>query len=262
MRDNPADDVHVTTFLLDGEAPRLAAPPFPAAGPAEGPVPAIIPPAPLIVTPDVSLAPPPGGAAPVGGVDLPPLPTPSHGPLPDLAAPSLPAPVSAGPVIAAGEIDRNDANSGATSPRHPMAHLMPEKAQPSEASLRAAQLRAAKKAKARRTKIIVAVVMLVIAAVVGPPLVKWLIDAVNEAGSTSTDEPVSTTPDSVADPATSDTPTSDAPSPGGDASDDEGGSGGLAGLVELPDAARNVVDQTNANAPGDVPGVVVTTTAP
>mgnify|MGYP006177775117 CR=1 FL=1 len=32
MRDNQADDVHVTTFLLDGEAPRLAGPTLPPAG--------------------------------------------------------------------------------------------------------------------------------------------------------------------------------------------------------------------------------------
>jgi hypothetical protein len=86
-----------------------------------------------------------------------------------------------------------------------MAHLMPEKSKPTEASLRAAQLRAEKKAKARRTKIIVGIVMLAIAAVVGPPAFRWLADAVNEAGSTKTDEEPATT--SVPDASTTDTTT-------------------------------------------------------
>ena len=70
-----------------------------------------------------------------------------------------------------------------------MAHLMPEKLQPSEASIRAAEIRAAKKAKARKIKIGVAIGAVVFTAVVGPPVARWTIDAINEAGSTKPDEP-------------------------------------------------------------------------
>jgi hypothetical protein len=75
-----------------------------------------------------------------------------------------------------------------------MAHLMPEKIKPSEASLRAAEARAAKKKKAKKVKIIVGVCALAVTAVVGPPLAKWTINAINEAGKTSEDEPVVETP--------------------------------------------------------------------
>ena len=77
-------------------------------------------------------------------------------------------------------------------PRHPMAHLMPEKSKPSEASQRAAEARAVKKKKAKKIKIIVGACALVVTAVLGPPLVKWTVNAVNEAGSVSKDEPAET----------------------------------------------------------------------
>jgi len=73
-----------------------------------------------------------------------------------------------------------------------MAHLMPEKSKPSEASLRAAEARAVKKKKAKKIKIIVGGCALVVTAVLGPPLVKWTVNAVNEAGSVSKDEPAET----------------------------------------------------------------------
>jgi hypothetical protein len=76
---------------------------------------------------------------------------------------------------------------------HPMAHLMPEKQKPNEASIRAAEQRAARKTRSRRIKIVVAIAAVIVAAVAGPPLVNWLVDSVNEAGSTpagDTDEPV------------------------------------------------------------------------
>jgi len=70
-------------------------------------------------------------------------------------------------------------------PKHPMAHLMPTKSIPNEASLRAAEARATRKAKSRKIKIGLIAGMLVFSAVVGPPLGKWLVDAINEAGDTA-----------------------------------------------------------------------------
>ncbi len=71
-----------------------------------------------------------------------------------------------------------------------MAHLMPSKQMPTEASRHAAEQRAIRKAKSKKIKIGVIAGVLVVSAVVGPPLGKWLVDAVNEVGNTSTvDEP-------------------------------------------------------------------------
>ena len=46
---------------------------------------------------------------------------------------------------------------------------------------------AAKKAKGKKIKIGVIVGFLVVAVAAGPPLFSWLTDAINEAGSVSTD---------------------------------------------------------------------------
>jgi hypothetical protein len=73
---------------------------------------------------------------------------------------------------------------------HPMAHLMPVKSLPTEASRRAAEQRAIKKAKAKKIKIGVAAGALVFSAVVGPPLGKWLVDAINDAGDTTPAEEI------------------------------------------------------------------------
>ena len=70
-----------------------------------------------------------------------------------------------------------------------MAHLMPEKTGPSEASRRAAEARAVKKKKAKKVKIIVGVCALAFTVVVGPPLAKWTMNAINEAGNVHKDEP-------------------------------------------------------------------------
>lgn len=72
-------------------------------------------------------------------------------------------------------------------PEHPMAHLMPTKSMPTEASRRAAEQRAIRKAKGKKIKIGVAAGALVFSAVVGPPLGKWFVNALNEAGSTQTE---------------------------------------------------------------------------
>lgn len=222
MRDSTTNENPVEAFLIDGDMPRLAAPVLPQAAPAANPT--------LLVTPDALLAPPPPGSAPLLMADTPALPT-----------PMLAAPVLSGSSSASTE--SSDDGDGPAEPRHPMAHLMPEKSKPTEASLRAAQLRAEKKAKARRTKIIVGVVMLAFAAVVGPPAFRWLADAVNEAGSTKTDEEPATT--SVPDASTSDTTTSDTGAPNSSApAASTPGAGGIAGL---PGDAQDAVDATNAD---------------
>jgi hypothetical protein len=70
-----------------------------------------------------------------------------------------------------------------------MAHLMPTKAMPNEASRHAAEIRAAQKAKSKKVKIGVIAGILVFTGVVGPPLGKWLVDAINEAGDTTVEQP-------------------------------------------------------------------------
>ncbi len=141
---------------------------------------------------------PPGVAAAIATApasEAPSLPTLPTLPAPGLptagAAPVLPAPNAAVLAIPPSLVDA--VIEGEPDPRkHPMAHLMPEKMKPTEASLRAAEARAAKKAKARKIKIVVWVCILAFSAVVGPPLGKWLVNAINEAGSTKPDEPPAT----------------------------------------------------------------------
>jgi hypothetical protein len=147
-------------FLLDGDLPRLgeSQPMLPNLPPASAFTNVDGGPTVPVVSPVLT-----DGAAPA----LPTLPAPAAEALP-IADASAPAP---------------------TAPRHPMAHLMPEKLQPSESSIRAAEIRAAKKAKARKIKIGVAIGAVAFTAVVGPPVARWTIDAINEAGSTKPDEP-------------------------------------------------------------------------
>jgi hypothetical protein len=151
-------------LLLDGEAPRL--------GTSSAPM-----------LPNVS------PASAFGTVDSgPTLPVVSQV-LTDGSAPTLPTlPVSA-PIPPVPATSDTPADSAGSDPRHPMAHLMPEKMKPSEASLRAAEARAVKKKKAKKVKIIVGACVLAVTAVVGPPLAKWTIDAINEAGKLQEDEP-------------------------------------------------------------------------
>lgn len=177
----PAESSRPPSLSLDGELPRLgetSTPPLP----------------PESTSPTTSA---PTAAAPL--TDTPLTDTPLE--LPTL--PTLPtaAPVITGPLgMPAPDAHRTAPNGDATSDdgddadrapvdEHPMAHLMPQKTAPSEASQRAADIRAAKKAKAKKIKIGVAIGSLVFLAVVGPPLGRWLADAVNEAGNTSTEEP-------------------------------------------------------------------------
>jgi hypothetical protein len=210
MPDSAVNDETLGTFLLDGELPRLAAPPTP-----------VLQSTALSVTPDAaSFAPPPPGSAPLLTSAEPTLP------MPTLASPVLPGSVQVldGTASSGGNDDtEGPADTGA--PAHPMAHLMPGKVQPSESSLRAAQIRAEKKAKARKKKIIALVIALVIGAVVGPPFARWLVDAINEAGST----PTETVPPTTVTDAASD-----------------GVTGGAAVAVGAPSQARDVVAGTNA----------------
>jgi hypothetical protein len=103
-------------------------------------------------------------------------------------APTLPAGT---PNHAPMSTESNDEAADADEsgePRHPMAHLMPQKSKPTEASVRAAEIRAAQKTKGKKIKIGIAVGSLVFTALVGPPLFKWLSNAINEAGDTSTEQ--------------------------------------------------------------------------
>jgi hypothetical protein len=157
----------------DGEAPRLGSSPM-------------LPNMPPVASPVLDSAPPLPLTSPVLSGDAPMLPV---LPSPSLATPradlQLP-PALIDEVVATAPEER----------RHPMAHLMPEVPKPSEAALRAAKARAVRKRKAKRHKIIAAVVFIAVAAVAGPPGAKWLIDAINEAGSTKSDTPA-TPSDSV-----------------------------------------------------------------
>jgi len=156
VNDSPtAGTVDLSGFLLDGEAPRLGAAPTIALPPSERP------------TAIARLAPPPPDVMPTLPVVSPVLTSPTDHVVPN---PS-------------GTTPGTDAE-----PQHPMAHLMPSKSIPNEASRRAAEKRAAAKAKAKKTKIGVITGLIVIMAVVGPPLGRWLVDAINEAGNTTTVE--------------------------------------------------------------------------
>jgi hypothetical protein len=150
-------------LLLDGEAPRL--------GNSSAPMLPNVQHASVFNTVDS------GPTMPVVSQVLTDGSTPTLPTLP-VAAPTAPTPATEPGVQDNGE------------PRHPMAHLMPEKVGPSEASRRAAEARAAKAKKAKKIKIIVWSCVLVVTVVIGPPLAKWTMNAINEAGNMKKDEPV------------------------------------------------------------------------
>jgi hypothetical protein len=149
-------------FSLDGEAPRLGT------GPSVAPPPPPPAPASEFATPQ-----------PMATTDGPTLPVVS----PVLTAPAAQARPAVDAVSAASTAD--DTPGATAPPEHPMAHLMPAKSVPGEASRRAAEKRAIQKAKAKKIKIGVAAGVLVFTALVGPPLGRWLVNAINEAGSTT-----------------------------------------------------------------------------
>jgi hypothetical protein len=167
-------------FLLDGEAPRLST--------SSAPMLTNVPPASAFSNVDSG----------------PTLPVASQV-LTDGSAPTLPTLPASSPTPPVPATTGSPAESASNEPRHPMAHLMPEKMKPSEASLRAAEARAAKKKKAKKVKIIVGVCALAVTAVVGPPLAKWTINAINEAGKTQEDEPAETPAEQPAEQPAADT---------------------------------------------------------
>ncbi len=194
MSDTVVTDTPQTTpdpaFFLDGDAPRLGEAAAPAPAPAERPTPMLdmqgrieladdapnIPAAPTLAPaeelPTLTAAPPAESPAPAAPpAEAPTLPT---------STPNV-APMST-------EVDEDTGDEDADEPRHPMAHLMPQKSKPTEASIRAAEIRAAQKAKGKKIKVGIAVGSLVFTALVGPPLFKWLSNAINEAGDTSTEQ--------------------------------------------------------------------------
>lgn len=74
-----------------------------------------------------------------------------------------------------------------------MAHLMPPRTKPTDSQLRATELRETRKKKSRRIKLLGVVASVAIGVFAGPPLATWVVDAVNDPGSTS-DEPTTTDP--------------------------------------------------------------------
>jgi hypothetical protein len=182
-----------SALSTDSDLPQLGepiAPTLPTTAPA--PVPLDPTPVPtLTVAPVLGEAPTLPSTAPVLPAAAPTPPAAPAVTLPDVPpvltsdeVPSLPTPVAptVTPVAAPDETDDDG------EPRHPMAHLMPTKNKPNEASIRAAEARAAQKAKGKKIKLGIAAGTLVFIAVVGPPVYKWTANAINEAGNTSTED--------------------------------------------------------------------------
>ena len=166
----------------DDDTPRLAsapisAPTLPGQSAPMAPPPSFVAPT---EAPAMSVAP---SGAPDLPMSVPEVDTP--------ALPSLPTVAPATPQRVA-EMAADEEGTGSESapgePAHPMAHLMPAKSKQTEASRRAAEARAAHKKKAKKVKIAVIAGMIAFTALVGPPLFKWLSNAINEAGDTKTVE--------------------------------------------------------------------------
>jgi hypothetical protein len=139
-----------------------------------------------IASPSADMSTPPAGLPQVasGPPSLPTLPTlPSASAAPAIAPVPLLAPELVEVVQAVVEQEESRfVNDGL---QHPMAHLMPPRTKPTEAQLRANELRASNKRKARRTKVLVVVAAVAIGALAGPPLATWVVDAINESGTTT-----------------------------------------------------------------------------
>jgi hypothetical protein len=219
MSDTAVNDT-LSSFLLDGDAPRLAS----------------APPPPNLPFPDVSLL----AAAPA---TAPLLPAPSLGEVPlltALAGPSLPA-VGPGAALPGAETPA-DAESA-----HPMAHLM--RKQQSDSAAWATELRAAKKRKARKIKIGLIVGFLAVSALIGPPFGKWLWGAINEAGNTAPEPATTVAPTATSAPSAIEV---SVPAP------DAGANDAVGGLAGLPGAAEAAVAETNTDsAPAASPATTV-----
>jgi len=180
----------LTAPALPALAPRLASPRAAAAPAAPGTAePTVVesPPGPPVETILPSL--PPAGAvraAPPAPAAAPPEAAPivaltALDDLPTLPTLPTPAPATA-PGLAQSAPATDGGDSAAEGPQHPMAHLLAAKPQ-TAASKRAADLRAARKKRSKRIKLTCAAVFLAVGAIAGPPLGKWLVDAINESGS-------------------------------------------------------------------------------
>jgi hypothetical protein len=171
-------------FFLDGDAPRLGVAPIVAPAPMGGAgtptdstesatAPSLAVVSPVLTAPTMRPSDDRSEPSTTGdATDLPTLP---------MAPAARPAVIEDHPVTQTEPIDEQS--------EHPMAHLMPGRSKPTEASLRAAEIRAAQKAKSKKIKIGIAVGALVVSAIAGPPLLSWLTNAINEAGNTSTETP-------------------------------------------------------------------------
>ena len=162
------------SMLLDGDAPRLGSTPLTAPSPMGAGVPVA----------------PTSQRADVFGADTPAPALPATA-APSIPAPSLPTLPSAAPAIPSATASQleDGTETPTTGSEHPMAHLMGGATKVSAASQRAAEIRAAKKAKAKKMKIGFVIGALVFAAVVGPPVWSWFTNALNETGTTNTEEP-------------------------------------------------------------------------
>ncbi len=225
-------DDQITAFMLDGELPRLgsvgspapAVPSQPVIAPATAPSVFDVVAAPALAAP--TFAAPQVGAPTVDTPGVPMMPMmPALPSLPTLPTKSIEAPAS---TIDTNTDTATDSGEPAAPARHPMAHLMPEKSMPSEASRRAAEARAAKKAKAKKIKLIAAACFLAFAVLVGPLVYKFFSDGLAQAGKTTPDEPA---PAATVAPEPTDAPISVAP--------------GLTGAI---DAAKDAVSATDDQA--------------
>lgn len=187
-------------MLLDGDAPRLGSTPLTAPAPMGGAGTPIINDAPAapslpVVSPVLSDPVAPlqsGGDIFASDMPAPAVPAAAAPSIPAPALPTLPTSTPQVPASAASQLEAaTDAapTQAAAGAEHPMAHLMGSATKVSAASQRAAEMRAAKKAKAKKIKIGVAIGALVVTVAVGPPLWSWFTNALNESGTTSTEEP-------------------------------------------------------------------------
>lgn len=174
-----------------------------------------------IASPLVDMSTPPTG--------VPRIPPTSNPSLPTRAAAAVTAPL---PLlepelveVVQAVVEQEESRFITDGPHHPMAHLMPQRTKPTEAQVRANELRSWKKKKARRAKVLVVVAAVAIGAFAGPPLAAWVIEAVNEPG---------TTPDQT-----------DTNSTNSDSSDRGVDGGGVGALLDDIDTLTSIVADNN-----------------
>lgn len=174
---------------VEGDLPRLGS------GPITSPSPSATPTLPSSATPTLpstTPTPEPDRMASLPAVSVDSTPRPDRFVVDaSIDVANLPTLPQASPAVSVFETEDGITKVGpapaAPTGEHPMAHLMPARSKPTQASINAAEARAAKKAKTKKVKILVVVGALVVSGLVGPPFVSWLTGAINEAGNTSTD---------------------------------------------------------------------------